>query len=138
MTNRRQLCFAAVVALAAIPAFAGEAEEGPEVFDEIEVRVINLEVRFTDKKGHHVADLRPADFRLEIDGEPVPIDYFSEIRDRHASRCSRRVERALQAATSTLRSFPAPSGRRVMLLACGGWPRDSSSPPSARWRPRRP
>lgn len=76
---------ACLATLAALAMATGTAGQEPEIFgDEIEVRVINLEVRVTDKQGGHVAGLRPADFRLEIDGEEVPIDYFSEIRDRRS------------------------------------------------------
>jgi VWFA-related protein len=42
--------------------------------------VINLEVVVTDKDGIPIGGLGAGDFRLLIDGEEVPIDYFSEIR----------------------------------------------------------
>ncbi len=48
--------------------------------DVIDVRVLNLEVAVTDKDGLHVEGLSPADFRLTVDGNVVPIEYFSEIR----------------------------------------------------------
>ncbi len=35
---------------------------------------------------------------------------------------SRQVDSALAAATTALRTFANPSGRKVMLLAAGGWP----------------
>ncbi len=66
-------------------AAVGESEEEPEIFgEEIEVRVINLEVQVTDGDGKHLPGLGADDFRLEVDGELVPIGYFSEIRERHA------------------------------------------------------
>ena len=46
----------------------------------IDVRVLNLEVAVTDKDGAHVEGLSPEDFRLTVDGNVVPIEYFSEIR----------------------------------------------------------
>ncbi len=45
----------------------------------IDVRVLNLEVAVTDKEGRHVPGLQPQDFQLFIDGEAVPVEYFSEI-----------------------------------------------------------
>jgi VWFA-related protein len=45
----------------------------------VEVRVVNVEVVVTDKDGNRVSDLKPSDFRLKIDGKPVPVEYFSEI-----------------------------------------------------------
>ncbi len=48
--------------------------------EEIDVRVLNLEVAVTDTDGGHVEALGPGDFRLMVDGNVVPIEYFSEIR----------------------------------------------------------
>ncbi len=39
-----------------------------------------------------------------------------------ARRLGERVERVMQAATTALRSFARPAGRRAMLLLAGGWP----------------
>ena len=47
--------------------------------DEITVRVINLEVVVTDRKGERVSGLRPEEFRLRVDGQETPIEFFSEI-----------------------------------------------------------
>lgn len=56
-------------------------QTGDPVFGEtIDVRVINVEVVVTDKDGNPVLGLGPEDFRLRVDGEEIPIDYFSEIR----------------------------------------------------------
>ncbi|MBV8199374.1 MAG: VWA domain-containing protein [Acidobacteria bacterium] len=38
----------------------------------------------TDKKGNRVPDLRPEDFRLKVDGKPIKIDYFNEVRGGQA------------------------------------------------------
>ncbi len=78
---------------AALPAnvFAQTAQSGdssgrgPAVFGElIEVRVVNVEVVVTDKQGNRVPDLTTADFRLKVDGKPVPIEYFTEVRGGQA------------------------------------------------------
>jgi VWFA-related protein len=60
----------------------GPAEEPPASLfgEQIEVRVINVEAVVTDKQGRRVPDLKPADFRLKIDGKVVPIEYFTEVR----------------------------------------------------------
>lgn len=51
------------------------------IFGEIiEVRLINLEAVVTDKEGQRVTGLSPNDFRLLVDGEEIPIEYFSEVR----------------------------------------------------------
>ncbi|MEM7585832.1 MAG: VWA domain-containing protein [Acidobacteriota bacterium] len=79
----RRLLVASLLLALLVP--AAVAQDEPEAFgDTIEVRVINLEVKVTDADGNHISDLAPGDFRLRVDGEEVPIGYFSEIRDRHA------------------------------------------------------
>lgn len=47
--------------------------------DVIDVRVVNLEVVVTNKSGVRVTALKPADFRLRVDGKEVPIEFFSEV-----------------------------------------------------------
>jgi VWFA-related protein len=60
-------------------------EPQPSLFGEqIEVRVVNVEVVATDRQGNRVADLKPSDLRLTVDGKPVPIEYFTEVRGGQA------------------------------------------------------
>ena len=55
-------------------------ENTPGVFAEIiDVRVVNLEAVVTDKDGIRVSGLGPEDFELRVDGEEVPITYFTEV-----------------------------------------------------------
>ena len=70
---------AAALLLAVLPA-AGQEPPLPDLFsDVIDVRVVNVEVVVTDKKGNRIRDLDVADFELRVDGESVPIDYFTEV-----------------------------------------------------------
>jgi len=58
------------------------AQEPASIFGEqIEVRVVNLEVVVEDRDGNRVSGLGPGDFRLRVDGREMPIDYFTEIAD---------------------------------------------------------
>jgi VWFA-related protein len=57
---------------------------GPLFGETIEVRVVNVEAVVTDKKGNRVPDLKPEDFRLKVDGRPVKIDFFNEVRGGQA------------------------------------------------------
>lgn len=53
----------------------------PGVFSEVlDVRVVNLEVVVTDKDGVPVRGLGPAAFKVEVNGEEVDVEYFSEVR----------------------------------------------------------
>lgn len=78
----RRAAIAALLALAAATAGAQQQPSPlPGVFGEVmDVRVVNLEVVVTDKQGLPILGLGPSDFRLVVDGEEVPVDYFSEVR----------------------------------------------------------
>ncbi|MDX1503747.1 MAG: VWA domain-containing protein [Thermoanaerobaculia bacterium] len=78
---RRTLLSVALATLACLPASAQDPGPLPGIFGEVlDVRVVNLEVVVTDRDGLAVRGLGPADFVLRVDGEPVPIDYFSEVQ----------------------------------------------------------
>ena len=57
------------------------AQASPTFAERVEVRVINLEAVVVDRQGRRVPGLGPSDFTLEVDGETVPVEYFSEIAD---------------------------------------------------------
>jgi VWFA-related protein len=71
-------------ALALAPPLAAQRTEtpaAPPTFEEaIDVRVVNVEVVVTDRDGNRVTGLGPGDLVLTVDGERVPIDYFTEVR----------------------------------------------------------
>ena len=70
--------------LTAVPA-TGQERPLPDLFsDVIDVRVVNVEVVVTDKKGNRIRGLQASDFELLVDRRPVPIDYFTEIDDGRA------------------------------------------------------
>jgi VWFA-related protein len=53
----------------------------PDVFGEtVDVRVVNVEAVVTDRDGNRVPGMAAGDFRLTVDGEEVPVQYFAEIR----------------------------------------------------------
>lgn len=47
--------------------------------EEIDVRVVNLEVVVEDRSGNRVEGLSAEDFRILVDGRDVDVDYFTEI-----------------------------------------------------------
>ncbi len=53
---------------------------GAQVFSEtVDVRVVNVEVVVTDKRGERIPGLKPDDFELIVDGVVTPIEYFTEV-----------------------------------------------------------
>ena len=66
------------------PLAARAADTPPSFGEAIDVRVVNLEAVVTDRAGKLVTGLKPADFRLRVDGKEVPIEYFSEVHDGQA------------------------------------------------------
>ncbi len=75
----------AVALLLPAAAAAQEDLDLPAVFSEvIDVRVVNIEVVVTDRDGNRVHGLEASDFELFVDGEPTPIDYFTEIEEGRA------------------------------------------------------
>ena len=68
------------IGLAQVLAAQESASPLPGVFGEVlDVRVVNLEVVVTDRQGIPIRGLQVSDFRLLVDGEEVPIGYFSEV-----------------------------------------------------------
>lgn len=68
--------------------------------DSIDVRVVNVEVVVTDRFGKRVTELRPGDFRLKVDGKPVAVEYFTEVKDGRAVAPASSEEAASAAALS--------------------------------------
>ena len=52
--------------------------------EEIDVRVVNLEVVVEDRSGNRVHGLQADDFRILVDGAETDVDYFTEILEGRA------------------------------------------------------
>lgn len=75
----------------------------PDLFTEVlDVRVVNVEVVVTDREGYRVQGLHASDFELLVDGEAVPIGYFTEIDEGVA-----RAPREEQAGDGGLQAVPS-------------------------------
>jgi VWFA-related protein len=95
MKHLRRFGWAAALVLTALgpaPVVAQEAapEPPPPLFgEEIDVRVVNVEAVVTDRRGVRVTGLGPGDFRLVVDGEEVPVEFFTEV---HGGQAVARAE----------------------------------------------
>ena len=68
----------------AVPVW-GQENPLPDLFsDMIDVRVVNVEAVVTDREGNRIRGLEADDFELLVDGEPVPVSYFTEVDEGYA------------------------------------------------------
>ncbi|HEX9688403.1 MAG TPA: VWA domain-containing protein, partial [Thermoanaerobaculia bacterium] len=65
--------------LLAVPSLAPAQQRPPTFTEEVEVRVMDLDVVVTDRNGRPVPDLRREDFTVRLGGKTVPIDYFARV-----------------------------------------------------------
>lgn len=68
---------AALVAAALATGSAGAQVD--TITESVDVRVVNVDVIATDKQGTIIRGLEREDFELVVNGEPVPIEYFSAV-----------------------------------------------------------
>lgn len=78
MPSPRSAISVVLAVLLAAPVFA-PAQEAPTFREEVEVRVMDLDVVVTDRSGRPVPDLKREDFTVRLAGKPVPIDYFARV-----------------------------------------------------------
>lgn len=79
---KRTLAFAVAAALA-LPALAqnrNQEPEQPKLVESIDVRVINVDVIVTDKRGNPVPNLTKEDFEVFENNVPKPITNFYEVQ----------------------------------------------------------
>ncbi len=75
---------AVIFCVAAVPVW-GQESPLPDLFSEVvDVRVVNVEVVVTDRNGNRIRALEAKDFELLVDGEPVPVSYFTEVDEGYA------------------------------------------------------
>ena len=72
MRSRATVTAAATLAVGSALAFA-EAPAPPTPVIQVGVDVIRIDATVTDQDGRPVTDLRPEDFRLKVNGQPVPV-----------------------------------------------------------------
>jgi VWFA-related protein len=71
--------FVVLLLLVAVAGASAMAQEPPTFTEQVEVRVMDLDVAVTDRAGRPIKDLTRENFTVRIDGKTVPIDYFARI-----------------------------------------------------------
>lgn len=82
-------------------------------------------VRLSEQRSYQVGRRVDREFRQQLGGaraNTVSLNQLDPEEEREADRIAGQVERVTRAATSALRSFANPPGRKVMILLAGGWP----------------
>lgn len=86
------------------------ARDGEGVFAErIAVELVNVDVWVSDREGDPVTGLRPNDFEVSHDGQPVSISYFTEVRAGAAVSVPVESARSPGAATASSEGAGAPA-----------------------------
>jgi VWFA-related protein len=98
----------AALGLLLAAASAGQEPEPPHLLPRVETSRVVLEARVTDAHGRPVPALGPADFRLEVDGRPTPLESAVWVAE------SPNVPRALPPPGAP--RVAASPGRLVVLL----------------------
>lgn len=102
---------AALLLVDVSPHSAQEADDAlPGFGDTVEVNVVNVEVRVTDRDDRPIRGLTRDDFVLMVDGEVVPITHFTAVDGRRQE--SPRPERLAPEATTA----PLPATLAVQAL----------------------
>jgi VWFA-related protein len=83
--------------------------------EQIDVRVVNVEVVVTDKQGNRVAGFTPDDFRLKVDGKVVPIEYFNEVRGGSAIALAESAASAVKGLPSLAAGSPVGTSYLVFI-----------------------
>src|SRR5215212_3128203 len=79
---RKIYAAAAIAALTVLPTRAQQqppAAELPKLVENIDVRIINVDVVVTDRKGNPVKSLKKEDFELYENNRPVALSNFYEV-----------------------------------------------------------
>lgn len=81
-------CLTAALAALAPAVAPGQPRDGerPSFSEVVDVQLVNVEVWVSDNRGRPVTGLGPDDFEVREDGEPVTVDFFSEVTDAVSAR----------------------------------------------------
>jgi VWFA-related protein len=101
MIGRVRTGFAMALSL---PAAMASAQPPPRFGERVEVERVLIDARVVDDRGDAIRDLTAADFRLRVDGRPVPIESVQWVSGPAPASETPRVE------------IEAPPGRLVVLL----------------------
>jgi len=129
MKTRTMLLTVSALAALSPPAVAQSppADQPAGTFGEtIDVTVVDVQAVVTDPRGRRVTGLGPDDFRVLVDGEPVPIAFFDEVREGRVVAAEGTADRAGAPArpAALAAGEAAPASYLVFVDDYFGVPRD--------------
>ena len=83
--------------------------------ERITVERILIDARVTDSRGNPITDLKPADFRVRVDGKPAIVESVDWIPETAAERELAEIDKA-PAQVNTTMNVPAPRGRLFIFF----------------------
>ena len=106
----------ALVLAALAPLSSGQDTPAGTFGGSVEVRVVNVEAVVTDRSGNRVPGLGPEAFRLLVDGVPMSIAYFTEIRDGALAGASEADQALSPPPALTARAAADPAGTSYLVF----------------------
>jgi VWFA-related protein len=89
----------------------------PQLQEQITVERVIVDARVTDYNGNPITGLKPAEFRVKIDGKPATVESADWIADTAAQReIEETMESGGEAPPPVQPSVPSPAQRRGRLL----------------------
>ncbi|MEM8994774.1 MAG: VWA domain-containing protein [Acidobacteriota bacterium] len=104
---------------AAVGGQEGNAESpvaGGRFGEQVDVRVVNVEVFVTDRKGDRISGLTRDDFELRVDGEPMPISNFYAEAGGRGREAVRPLERRSETEFTPIEQVTVSSERRAHVV----------------------
>ncbi|HXG59551.1 MAG TPA: VWA domain-containing protein [Thermoanaerobaculia bacterium] len=111
------MLFALLAAAAALPlsAQSQQPEAAPKLSETIDVRVINIDVVVTDRKGNPVTGLKKEDFEIYENGVKKPISNFYEVTGSPVAPERAAQEGRPAPAPAAPEAIPENQRRRIIL-----------------------
>ena len=115
MKRTLALAVAAALALPLAAQNRNQEPEQPRLVENIDVRVINVDVIVTDRKGNFVPNLKPEDFTILENGNPKPISNFYEVQGG-TPKAAMGDEAAVEAAPEPAKKEVAENLKRRIIF----------------------
>ena len=84
--------------------------------ERIDVRVVNVDVYVTDRKGNRISGLTQADFELEVDGKEMPISNFYAESGGRVNERVQPIERRSDTEFTPIEEVTVASDRRAHVV----------------------